>query len=336
MTSIATGTLRRAALRRAALRRAAVRATLAPSIHNTQPWRFVLGEDELDVHVDWGRQLRVSDPRGRQLLISLGCALFNARVALAAAGQHTEVERLPRGGPSDLAARLRITEGYGEASIAVLDKVIEVRQTNRRRFADEAVPADVVADLVDAANAEGAELFPIVRAEHRLAAARLSTQAQRVELQDPSYRAELRAWTSDDPRRLDGVPAAAVPYAGPGATSNDLVPMRVFDSRGMGWLPADAGAGSAECLLLLGTRVDGPAAWIAAGEALERVWLECTLLGYAVSPFTQVTEVGSAQEALRRELSFDMYPNVLLRVGRAPETVRSRRRRLVEMLTESE
>jgi nitroreductase len=319
-----------------ALRRAAVRATFAPSVHNTQPWRFVLGEDALDMYVDWDRQLRVSDPRGRQLLISLGCALFNARVALAAAGQRTEVERLPRGGPSDLAARLRIRDGHEETSIGVLDKVIEARQTNRRHFADETVPTDVVDALVYAANAEGAELFPIVRFEHRLAAARWSTQAQRVELQDPSYRAELRAWTSDDPRRLDGVPAAAVPYAGPGAATNDLVPMRVFDGRGMGWLPADAGAGAAECLLLLGTRVDGPAAWMAAGEALERVWLECTLLGYAVSPFTQVAEVRSTQEALRRELSLDLYPHVLLRVGRAPETVRTRRRRLVEMLTETE
>jgi nitroreductase len=317
-----------------ALRRAAVRATLAPSIHNTQPWRFVLGPDRLDIHVDLDRQLLVSDPRGRQLLLSAGCAVFNARVALEAAGHHVQVERFPRGGPADLVARLTPSASHDESSwIGELDKVIEARQTNRRRFAEERVPAEVVAELVTAANLEGAELFPITRPQHRFAVARLTQQAQRLEMQDPSYRAELRAWTSDDPRRLDGVPAAAVPYVGDGAATTDVVPMRLFDSRGMGWLPSDASAGAAECLLLLGTRVDSPAAWMAAGEALERVWLECTQLGYAVSPFTQVTEVGATQEALREQLGLDMYPTVLLRVGHAPETVRTRRRRLVEMLT---
>ena len=62
------------------LRNAAARATLAPSIHNTQPWRFRLGRHSLEMLADPDRQLRVIDPGGRQLMISCGCALFNARV----------------------------------------------------------------------------------------------------------------------------------------------------------------------------------------------------------------------------------------------------------------
>ena len=68
------------------LRRAAERAVLAPSVHNTQPWTFVLRRDSLEIHADPSRQLTVLDPRGRQLMISLGCALFHARVAIAASG----------------------------------------------------------------------------------------------------------------------------------------------------------------------------------------------------------------------------------------------------------
>ena len=63
-----------------------MRATLAPSVHNTQPWRFVLSPDALEIHADRSRQLRVLDPRGRQMTLSCGCALFNARASLAAAG----------------------------------------------------------------------------------------------------------------------------------------------------------------------------------------------------------------------------------------------------------
>ncbi|HEX8768431.1 MAG TPA: hypothetical protein VF714_08680, partial [Jatrophihabitans sp.] len=74
-----------------ALRRAAVRATLAPSVHNTQPWRLVIGAGRLEIHGDFSRQLRLQDPTSRQLIISCGCALLNARVSLAADGYLAEV-----------------------------------------------------------------------------------------------------------------------------------------------------------------------------------------------------------------------------------------------------
>lgn len=77
------------------LRRAAVHATLAHSVRNTQPWRFVLSGSTLEIHADWTRRLRVLDPRGRQLVISCGSAVFNARVALAAAGHEARVQLFP-------------------------------------------------------------------------------------------------------------------------------------------------------------------------------------------------------------------------------------------------
>jgi nitroreductase len=292
-----------------AVRRAAVRATLAPSVHNTQPWRFVLGSASLEVYADWSRQLRVLDPRGRQLLVSCGCAIFNARVALAAAGYDAIVERFPDPGQSDLVARLRMADAVTERlPIGALDAVIELRRTNRRRFADDAVPTEVRDALVAIAHADGAELFPIALPQHRLATARLSRQADDLEVLDPAYRAELRAWTSDDPRRLDGVSAAAVPHV-------------------------DSGA---HALYLLGTAQDNPRTWLQAGEALEHLLLEITHRGYVASPLTQVIEVVATNIVLRRQLQLNMYPHVLLRVGRAPATPASRRRRLVDMLGEAE
>ena len=81
---------------------------------------------------------------------------------------------------------------------------------------------------------------------------------------------------------------------------------------------------------------DGPADWLRAGEALERVLLEITRHGYAASPLTQVTEVPSARAQLRSELGLAGYPHVLLRIGRAPATPGARRRRLVDVLVEDE
>jgi hypothetical protein len=317
------------------MRRAAGRATLAPSVHNTQPWRYVITRGSLELYADETRRLRVLDPRGRQLLISCGCALFNARVALAAAGYDAKVERFPDATRPDLLARVTLpAEAAGWVPIGDLDAAIEQRRTNRRRFFDHAVPAELVHELVEAAHAEGADLFPITRPEHRLAAASLSQEADALENADPAYRAELRAWTTTDPLRADGVSAMAVPHVDAGA--NDDLPIRDFDSSGRGWLPVETRSSMDQCLLLLGTLDDEPAAWLRAGEALERVWLEIARRGYAASPLTQVIEVARTHELLRLELQLLMHPHLLLRVGRAPDTPASRRRPLQDVLVESD
>jgi nitroreductase len=314
-----------------AVRRAAVRATLAPSIHNSQPWRFLLSGTSLEVHADWSRRLRVLDPRGRQLLISCGCAVFNARVALAAAGYEATVERWPEPTRPNLAARLTLLEQpTGAKPLGSLDSLIESRHTNRRRFTDDPVPTDVVDALTAIARADGAQLFPIVRDEHRQAIARLSQQADNLENIDPAYRAELRAWTSDDPARLDGVPAVAVPHVD--GSAHDDVSLRDFDTHGHGALPTETYSSAQQCLLLLGTVQDTPAAWLRAGEALEHMLLEITRRGYVASPFTSLIEVAATNAALRDELELTMHPHILLRVGHAPITPASRRRRLGDML----
>jgi hypothetical protein len=320
----------------AAVRRAAVRATRAPSVHNTQPWRFVLTPGALEIRADWTRQLRVLDPRGRQLSISCGCALFNARAALAAAGYAPHVERFPDPANPDLLARVAIGgPADGDANdIGVLDPAIDVRQTNRRHFSEEVVPAGVVTALVDAANREGSEVVSIMRPEDRLAAARLSQLADQIENTDPAYRAELRAWTSDDPRRTDGVPAFAVPHVDGGA--QDDLPIRDFDMRGTGSLPTHTQSSLNQCLLLLGAFEDNRMAWLRSGEALERMLLEVAARGYTASPLTQVIEVTGTNELLRLELQLMMHPHVLIRVGRASATPWTRRRRLVDVITDTE
>jgi hypothetical protein len=108
-----------------------------------------------------------------------------------------------------------------------------------------------------------------------------------------------------------------VPHVDAGA--NDDLPIRDFDSTGLGWLPVETRS-SNQCLLLLGTLDDQPVAWLRAGEALERVWLEITRRGYVASPLTQLIEVARTNELLRLELQLGMHPHVLLRVGRAPNT----------------
>ena len=314
------------------LRRAAVRATLAPSVHNTQPWRLRLKDGGLHVYADRTRQLAVLDPSSRQLLISCGCAVMNARVSLAGSGVGVHVRRNPHPMHDDLLISLTPTDGPPDHDLAALDPVIEVRQTNRRHFADEQVPQQVLEVLEAAAVAHGAFLYVVDDREQRAMVAGLSQRADDIENLNPAYRAELRAWTSDEPGRRDGVSMFAVPHVD--GTAHDEVPIRDFDTSGNGRLPAATRSSRNQTLVLLCTAGDSPAEWLRAGEALERVLLEITRHGFSASPLTQVTEVPSARAQLRSELRLIGYPHVLLRIGRAPVAPSSRRRRLTDVLVD--
>ena len=282
-----------------------VRATLAPSVHNTQPWRFVLRPGVLDVFADRGRQLAVLDPTGRQLHLSVGCA------ALQRPGLVGGLRREPGGVPAcptrgSRVCSLRSTSATQavDRELAALDPVIGLRQTNRRRFASGEVPPEVVNTLVAAAERESAILHPVVLEDDRMALARLVQRADSHEISDPAYRAEFRTWTTTDPDRRDGVRALVVPHVD--GTAGDDVPIRDFDSQGKGGLPPQTRSGRDQCLLILGTTTDRPEAWLRAGEALERVWLEATRAGYVASLFSQPVEVAVIRAQLRSDLRLSM------------------------------
>jgi hypothetical protein len=304
-------------------------------VHNTQPWYFVIGQGMLEIHADFTRQLQVLDPTRRQLIISCGCAVFNARVSLATDGFAAEVQRYAPSDDRGLLAELTGSPS-SDRSLAALDPVLELRRTNRRQFADDQVDPELLATLGGVAALEGASLFLIDEAPHRAATARLSQRAEAIEEANPAYRAELRAWVTDDQRRSDGVPLATLPRIDRRprneALPADEVPLRHYGDPGPAGLAGHSRPSTHQSLLLLGTDRDDPLGWLRAGEALERVWLEVTRAGYAMSLFTQVIEVASTRAELRSELGLGMCPHVLLRVGRASATPAARRRKLVEVL----
>ncbi len=317
------------------------RAVAAPSVHNTQPWRFTLSSQRLTITADRRRQLRALDPTGRQMIISCGCALFNARIAAAKRGLPVRVTRFPDGPDSTVLAQLDVCapddpqrdNPAAESDLEDLYAAIGKRQTNRRRFSDQAVPRELLEMLHRSVEREHAIVFEIRSDEDRVAVAQLSQRADTLQYSDPAYRSELRAWTSDDPTRRDGVPALAVPHVDAG--SGDEIPIRDFDARGTGFLPTATGSSRNQCLILLGTDGDNPQSWLSAGEALEAMLLEIARAGLAASPLTQVVEVPSARAALRAELRLTMSPHILLRIGYASPTPGSSRRALEDVLDPS-
>ena len=317
--------------RTAAIRHAVSRATKAPSVHNSQPWRFLVDGDTVSVRADRSRQLMAIDPRGRELVMSIGAALLNLRVGLAARAWGVDVRRLPDRDDPDLMAVVRVVPGRPEADLADLDPAIARRRTNRRRFGPEQVPDQLLRRLSATAGAEQTLLVPVRSADHRRLVSRLTHQADQWQNADPAYRAEIRLWTGRPADGGDGIPPAVVPKVDGRSPAGDP-PLRDFDSSGTGGLPADVGE-QEQTLVVLATLTDGPEAWLRSGEAMERMLLELTQAGWVTSPATQAIEVPVTRSQLRTALAWGTHPQMLLRIGRAAPVPATPRRRQAEVVT---
>jgi hypothetical protein len=81
-------------------------AVRAPSLHNSQPWRWVAGGGVLELFADPTRIGRSTDSTGREVLISCGALLDHLRVAMAAAGWEALIDRFPNPNNHDHLATL--------------------------------------------------------------------------------------------------------------------------------------------------------------------------------------------------------------------------------------
>jgi hypothetical protein len=298
-------------------------ATRAPSIHNTQPWRFTASGDRLEVHRDPERALPVLDPTGRQQVISCGVAAEFATVALHAAGVEAEVELLPTAEDPDHLATVRAGGSREvEAADAALAEAIGRRQTERSPFLPRAVPDAVLGRMQADAGALGVWVKTVTGSDEEVATAFLISRAEELERSNPEYRAELERWLRTDPAAVDGIPVGAVPQADPATRpSNWLVRDFVASSReARVFLPAgDPAAPPPEVerptVVLLGTDGDDRTAWLLAGRALGRLLLTATVEGLATSPLTQALDWPATRTRMRARLSLVGYPQMLLRMG---------------------
>src|SRR5947209_3202935 len=205
-------------------------ATLAPSVHNTQPWRFVVGgENTIELYADRERSLPSLDPTGRQLLVSCGAALLHAKVGARGLGVDAQVVLLPDGNPDHLATVTLQPGRPPSDEDQELSAATRLRHTQREPFESRQVDPVVLDRLRAAATAEGAWVHTVERRDDQLTLTVLLAQAEHIEQSDPKYRDELHSWVRpvNSPAR-DGVPASALPHtAGPARHSE--VTVRDFD-----------------------------------------------------------------------------------------------------------
>jgi hypothetical protein len=309
-------------------------AARAPSVHNTQPWQFRIGPRAVELWCEPQRKL-VTDPIGRQMLISCGAALFGLRLAVRSLGYQPVVNLLPD------RSRLRLLARVGVGAAAPMNALehrllaaVPHRHTHRGPFEPGPLPAGLLAGLQNDALSEKATLALI---DDGLARERLAwivqAAARRGDL-DPRAQAEIRKWTRSAANTArDGVPAAAVAAAATGDEPGRLR-QRDFDlGRGIGQLPGGGAPPAATAILL--TTGDRRADWLRAGQALQRLLLHAASEWVFASLHTQPLEDAGTRALIRDRLGLPGKPQMVLQLGLASSAASTSRRPAGEVTSSS-
>lgn len=303
-------------------------AARAPSLHNSQPWRFRVRPAVIELLADPERRLRVADPDGRELRIACGAALFNLRLGLLGLGVRPLVSVLAD--PDDPSVVAAVRHGGRRTITPDLRRLLEAaprRRTNRRPFSDTDVGRPDQHALRRAAIDEGAWLHVVADPTQRDELGRLARRAHQRQTGDPAFRTELAAWTGHTDDRDDGVPAHA---GGPFPAPNQTWVTRDFSGGARGTTPV---AYEPEPLIgVLSVHSDGPREDVRAGAAMQRVLLTATAHGLAASFLSQLVELPDIREQVRRLISGTRPPRVVMRFGHGLPVPGTRRRAPADLL----
>lgn len=293
------------------IRTALALATRAPSVHNSQPWHWKVGEASLHLYADLSRHLPSIDADQRDLMVSCGMSLHHAVVALAALGWRAKVHRFPNPADRNHLASLELTRSEPNVGDIALAAAIPARRTDRRQFNAWPVPFADIATI----GARLARMGVLMRhVEMSIDIRTLVAQAVWQHAHDDAYLAELAEWSGKH-AATSGVPARNIPES----ESRGPIPGRRFYG-GTLTNPYDTGAGDERAVLLgLGSATDDDLARLRAGEASSLLLLTATSLGLATCPVSEPLEIDETRQAIRDEV-FDgrEYPQMMFRLGYPP------------------
>lgn len=287
-------------------------ACRAPSLHNSQPWRWVATNRFVQLFADPTRLVRSTDTSGREALLSCGAVLDHFRVAMSAVGWHTRVHRFP---DPDNPVHLATIE-FSAAAISVehthrADAIL-LRRTDRlplsappgwpalsntlsQRAVPDAVRVDVIAD------------------EYRESVTLASKTAEALRADDITYHSDLSWWTVDF-AASEGIPPNSLISAAESERvdiGRSFPPVARLDRRAE--LDSDHSK-----ILALSTVEDSNENVLRCGEVLSSVLLDAAAAGMSTCTLTHITEVPAGRDIISSLLPGDAVPEALVRVGLAP------------------
>ncbi|AXB44536.1 nitroreductase family protein [Amycolatopsis albispora] len=253
-------------------------AVRAPSVHNSQPWRWRLGGRTVHLCAGRDRQVRETDPNGPELLLACGAALHHLRIGFAVQGWRTRVYRLPDPAEPDHLAEIEPYPGEPGADEVALAAAIPRRRSDRRRYDPRRPPEAHVSLVIDRAQTAGVLVRAVTDRRARPQLVRALAECARHQLLGPAVLLELAAWRGH-------------------------------------WPPSVPDHDHESVLLVLGTRADDRAARLRAGEAMSEVLLSATGLGLASCALTDPLGSIDVRPTLAKEVLDGAHPQVVCRLG---------------------
>jgi nitroreductase len=302
-------------------------ATLAPSGHNTQPWRFRLGASRIDILPDFSRRTPVVDPDDHHVFVSLGCASENLALAFGARGRAGELRFEPA---NDGSVEFAFGGAIGAGS--PLFDAIPKRQSTRADYDGKSASRADLQSLSAAAAISGVDLVLITEHSQIDRVRDLVVAGNSAQMADAAFVRELKTWLRFSPREAmrtgDGLFSAS---SGNPALPEWLGP-RVFD-----WV-FKAGAENAKYarqiassagIAVFVSQRDDREHWVLAGRACERFALQATVLGLKLAFINQPVEVASLRPELAALVGLPgRRPDIVMRFGYGSALPFSTRRRV--------
>lgn len=286
-------------------------ACRAPSLHNSQPWRWKYVDGQLQLLGDHTRLLPATDPTGRQLHISCGAALHHLSVGLLGLRWSADIRYEERAVCPNLLATISFRRDARPRSHDFdMLTAIRRRRTDRRAFGVfEGIDA-LVASAVDQARELGVSVVALdaIQREGLLEATESTAASRRY---DPEYQAELHWWAGHS-MKSGGIPETSLVSGVSGVPIGRTFPSRQNAS------PEESGSIDESTVLAFGTPTDTRRDWLHCGRALSAALLDATVRGAATCPLSHVTEVPRSRSVIHRIVPEIGVPQMLLRIGRAP------------------
>jgi nitroreductase len=311
-------------------------ACRAPSVHNTQPWRWRVRGPDIDLFADYRRQLVYADPARRDLMVSCGAALHHLQVVVVALGWSARVRRMPDPADERHVARVHLVRSRGLPADAAVLKAVAARRTDRRRPTSWPVPEERLNSLAAIGTSWGAQVLPVTGELSKAKLQRLTRRAATIQGSNPRYIDELDAWTHAS--QGAGVPREHVPERGaPGSGVGSDSPYARFPAGTLAD-PVLEVEPAEDAMLVVCTSSDDAISRVRAGEAMSALWLHATQENLSILPLSQAVEVEETRRDLHNEVLGGLaFPQILLRVGWLPlvrdELPPTPRRPLDEVMT---
>ena len=312
------------------IRSALLLGNRAPSVHNTQPWMWRVGEQSLHLYANHDLNLPHTDPDARDLMLSCGAALNHCMVALAALGWQSKIRRFPNSAEPDHLAVIELHRHPTSETDVALAAAIPRRRTDRRNYSWWPVPQRDIALMGARAARAGVTLRRVDALDNFKSIVADAAWQHRT---DHDYLAELTTW-SGRYASTAGVPARSAPQ--PDTTA--AIPARSFAGAVLAQSPDADPTEDNAIVIALGTAEDDTMSRLRAGEATSLVLLTATAAGLASCPITEPLEIAETRAEVQADVfGAEAYPQMLLRIGWAPVNAdplpSTARRDLSEMAT---